>query len=302
MNAHLETTFKKGFLLSEESLIKLDDIVRKRLVAIDPAATVQFKVFRVDGMLVTFDTPAAVAAEENSTRNAIKRVELLSAGKGYKLSLQFDPKENTDLEIEADDRDFAYLLFSDVKEYLQSEVLKFRTFSFDEALSSKNTVPFLMLPFFGVAVYGMKEAPAREAVAATLKSTDVQQKLNFLIENRVASESIGPMKYYLIGMVVVMAVILFIGGVLDRVCPRNLFYWGKGARAYDRLLQVREKVMWGVVIAFVIGIASTVFVDYMKKPGATSALGISPAANRSVSADIPAAGIAHLWSAGYLRR
>jgi hypothetical protein len=115
MNAHLETTFKKGFLLTEENLIKLDDIIRKRLISNDANAKLQFKVFRVDGMLVEFDTPTAVASEENSSRNAIKRLEIISDGISYKLKLLFDPKENTDLRIESNDRDLAYLLFSDIK-------------------------------------------------------------------------------------------------------------------------------------------------------------------------------------------
>jgi hypothetical protein len=236
-------------------------------------------------MLVEFDTPAAVAAEENSTRNAIKRVELLAAGASYNLSLQFDPKENTDLEIEADDRDFAYLLFSDIKEYLHSEVLKFRSFSFDAALRSKNTFPFLMIPLVGIAMYGLIDVPSQDRVAAIIKSTDIQQKLNFLIESRSEAQNIGAMKYYLMAMMGVMATLLFAGGVLDRLYPRNIFYWGKAARAYDRLLNIREKVMWGVVIAFVIGIASTVFVDYMKKPAATSAADRIPSANKLVNAD-----------------
>lgn len=60
MKAYLETSFRKGFLLEEEGLIKLDDIVRKRLFPTDTSKSLKYKVFRVDGMLLEFDTPAEV--------------------------------------------------------------------------------------------------------------------------------------------------------------------------------------------------------------------------------------------------
>jgi uncharacterized membrane protein len=265
MNAHLEANFKRGFLLTEEALIKLDDIIRKRLLAADPQAAIQFKVFRADGMLVEFDNPSAVAAEENSSRNAIRRVEILSAGTAYKLSLKFDPKDNTDLAIEANDRDLAYLLASDIKDYINSEVLKFRTFGFDSAMSSKNIFPFLMLPFLFITVSNIKETPNAETVAQVLASNDVQAKLNLLIESRLGQDP-GPLKWYLVALVALLVILFFLGSLLDKAYPRNIFYWGKLAQAYDRLLGLREKVVWGIVIAFVIGIASTVAVDYFKHP------------------------------------
>jgi uncharacterized membrane protein len=265
MNAHIENNFKRGFILTEEALIKLDDIIRKRLTAVNPAAILQFKVFRADGMLVEFDNPGAVAAEENSGRNAIKRVEILSAGTAYKLSLKFDPKENTDLAIEANDRDVAYLLASDIKEYLNSEVLKFRSFSFDSATSSKLVFPFLMLPLMFFSLSGIKEAPKPETVAAVLATNDVQAKLNLLIESRSGQDP-STFKWYIPAMMAVLVVLYFLGSFLDKTYPRNIFYWGKLAQAHDRLVSLREKIVWGIVIAFVIGIASTVAVDFFKHP------------------------------------
>lgn len=265
MNAHLESNLKRGFFLTEETLIKLDDIIRKRLLAADPEAKLQFKVFRADGMLVEFDSPSSVAAEENSSRNAIKRLEILSSGETYKLSLKFDPKDNTDLAIESNDRDLAYLLASDIKDYIHSEVLKFRSFSFDSALNSRNIFPLLMLPFLYLSFSNIKESPKSDIVASVLSSHDVQAKLNFLIETRV-SQDVGPMKWSLIAIFAIFISLFFLGNFLDKVYPRNVFYWGKQAHAHDRLVGLREKVTWGIVIAFVIGIASTVAVDYFKNP------------------------------------
>lgn len=262
MNAHLESNFKKGFFLTEEALIKLDDIIRKRLRAVDAEASLKFKVFRADGMLVEFDNPSAVAAEENSNRNAIRRVEILSSGMFYELSLTFDYKDNTDLAIEANDRDLAYLLASDIKDYISSEVLRFRSFSFDDALSSRIVFPLLMLPFLLISISAM-DSPSPEAVSSVLASNDVHEKLDFIINNR-ANQRVEPTRWYLIAMLVILGVLFFLGSFLDKVYPRNIFYWGKLAHAHDRVLSLREKIVWGVVIAFVIGIASAVAVEYFK--------------------------------------
>lgn len=275
MNAHLETSLKRGFLLTEESLIKLNDIVRKRLGAADPTAKLLFKVFRADGMLVEFESASSVAAEENSSRNAIKRVEILSSTDAYKLSLKFDVKENTSLEIEANDRDLAYLLASDIKDYVHSEVLKFRSFTFDTALSSRNVFPFVMLPLMFISLSSIKDSPAPDLVASIIATSDVQAKLNFLIEARTSQDA-GVFKWYLAGIFALLISLFFVGSLLDRAYPRNIFYWGKQASTYDRLLRLREKVVWGIVIAFVIGIASTIAVDYFRTSTRLSELSVSP--------------------------
>lgn len=254
---------KKGFLLTEESLIKLDDIIRKRLTSTPNFTGIQFKIFRADGMLVEFDNPTSVAAEENSSRNAIKRLEILSQGSNYKLSLKFDPKENTDLNIEAHDRDLAYLLASDIKDYMNSEILKFRSFSFDAALSSKNIFPLILLPMMFFSISSIKEPQKTEKIAAVLASSDIQAKLNFIIESQPHQDT-SSFKWYLLAAMVGVFSLFFIGAGLDKAYPRNIFYWGKAAQSYDRLSSLREKIVWGIVIAFVIGIASTVAVDLFK--------------------------------------
>jgi hypothetical protein len=119
--------------------------------------------------------------------------------------------------------------------------------------------------------WSIKEGPKPEAVATVIASKDVDAKLNFLIDSRT-TQDVGPVKWYFAGMFALFVMLYFSGSFLDRAYPRNIFYWGKQAQAYDRLLGIREKVVWGVVIAFVIGIASSVAVDFFKAPAKTTAL------------------------------
>ena len=215
-----------------------------------------------------------VSAEENSSRNAIKRVEVESSSTFYKMSLKFDPKDDTALAIESNDRDLAYLLFSDIREYLNSEVCKFRSFTFDAVLSSKNVFPFLMLPIMLVSLFSIKDSPTAEVAKNALANPDISAKLNFLIESRVTSQETSTLKYYMFAMFGVLISIFFLGSLLDKLFPRNVFYWGKAAQAFDKMLGARDKIVWGVVIAFVIGIASAIAYDQLKLPWAKTPVAV----------------------------
>ncbi|MCO7516400.1 hypothetical protein NJF44_15785 [Pseudomonas guariconensis] len=263
MKAYLETSFKKGFLLTEEGLIKLDDIVRKRLFPAEPSKTLKYKVFRVDGMLLEFDVPAEVVSEENSSRNAISRLEVSYAGDS-KFQLVFDPKKEVELEIESDDRDLAYLLFSDIKEYLNSEILKFRSSSFESLFDSKLVMPLFMMVFFVATIYMTVSGNHDEDLAKAIASDSVIDKLNYMIETR-QQLSVGRMLYPMLGMMVIFFGVIFSGSFFDKIFPRNVFCWGKAATAHNNLLKTREKWLWGVAIAFVISVLATFVTDGFKR-------------------------------------
>lgn len=263
MNAHLQSEFKKGFFLTEENLIKLSDIIHRRVADVGINARTHFKVYRIDGVVYEVEGYAPVIGEENSRRNAIKRLEILCNLKPFELKITFDEKEPVELLVEADNKDFAYLLYSDIKEYLMSEVLKFRSFKFDSLLSSGATLPFfaLMLPLF-VVTYFRSNVSVEES-ARIIATDNVQEKLNFLINHTIERETGGTR--YLLPIVIGIALVIFFGAVLlDRMFPRNIFHWGKIGNQYDRFIGMREKAIWGVIVAFLIGVASTVFVEYFK--------------------------------------
>lgn len=263
MSAYLQTSLKHGFYITEESLIKLDDIIRRRLLAYSSDVVLTSKVYRLDGMLVEFESAGNIAKEENSSRNSILRIDLLSNTPTYNLSLSFYSKTGTVLQIAADDRDLAYLLASDIKEYLHSEVLKFRSFTFSHAFSSRFIFPLLMLPMILLVTTSFKDGPQGYQIQQILASTDLNEKMNFLIEARTRQDP-RYLKWYMIGLFFTIFGLMFIGGWLDKVYPRNVFYLGKQIASYDKLLKNREKFWWGIIVAFVIGIASTVAVDFFK--------------------------------------
>ncbi len=279
MNAQLQMDFKKGFLLTEEHLVKLSDVVHRRLSDAHIDTPLTFKVYQVDGALFEVEKYDLVTCEENSKRNAVKRLELLSDAKPFSLKLIFDPKEFVDLSIESDNKDFAYLLFSDIKEYLTSEVLKFRSFTFYSVFSSKFLLPVVALILPIVIFWLFKERPSTEQITHLLSSTDIHEKLNFLVESAVKREDPGKLMYALLVIFGLFVAAVFFGSLLDKAFPRNIFYWGKAIANYDRFVRIREKVIWGIVVAFLIGVTSAVVVDYFKPisffPGKNAQIGRS---------------------------
>ena len=270
MSAYLETNFRRGFLLSEENIIKLTDIIMKRLAPLENDARVHFKVYSIDGMLLELDTPSSVAAQENSSRNAVKRVDFVSSGASFKLLLQFDTKDSVELKIESSDRDLAYLLYSDIKDYLHADVLKFRSFSFDAALSSRNAIPFYFMPMLLAPLAMVKDGPTPATVSKAIEARDAQTKLNFLIEHRPNNYDLEKFSNWGAPFLALFFLLIFIGQILDKAFPRNIFYWGRAAQKYDLLLRKREKVVWGVLVSFLIGIAATLFVEQFGKHPKTS--------------------------------
>lgn len=264
MKAHIETSLDKGFLLGEEHLIKLSDIIQKRLTSDNVEGSILYKIFRVDGALFETESHDSVTSEENSTRNAIKRLEVSVQSDSLALKISFDPSESIELSVEASNKDIAYLMFSDVKDYLSSEVCSFRSFSFEKALSSRVVFPLFGMVIPLAALTMLMHNPSEEAYKAALATENIPEKINFLIERNSQQSSPAVLKI-MIGVMFAGLILPFTLGMgLDKTFPRHVFYWGKAAGKYDRFVRIREKVIWGVIIAFVIGILSTVFVDYVK--------------------------------------
>lgn len=110
--AYLHKEYKKGFLLTEEALLKVDELIRKRL-SMEAAAEMSFRSLRQDGMLLDYSLPSDLIAEENSPRNRITRITIIGKSQAVSVELNFDVASSVELTIESSVRDTAYLLYSD---------------------------------------------------------------------------------------------------------------------------------------------------------------------------------------------
>jgi len=266
MKAYLKKSFKKGFLLSEENIIKLEDIILKRISEKKPDKKLTFKVFREDALVYETAAGKKILEEENSKRNLISKIQISYQDEIVKFVLAFDKKENTSLEIEADEKDIAYLLFSDIKDYLNTEVLKFRSFEFSELKYERILLPFLMVLFviLTMVVFQTPKLPKQE-LNNLLNSDSLNLKLNYLIEYNEKRTDIKNPLYTLGSFFILFIGFLFFMATLDKIFPRNIFYVGKEIQRYSKLCSRRSKFTSGILIALIISIIAGFVVYFFTK-------------------------------------
>jgi len=265
MKAHVKQNFKKGFFLNEENIIKLDDIITKRLKEKELDGKLTYKVYRSDSLVYETTEHKIIINEENSKRNLINRLEVFHDSENISFKMTYDKEENTRIEIEATEKDFAYLLFFDIKEYLITEVLKFREYKFIDLKIERWLSPLLMLSIM-VIMFSIMGSPKLTEVQFNelMNSESIENKLNYLLidsREKIEVKNI----WYLLGATIIISLLLFsINEQLDKIYPRNIFYIGKEIIKYDKHCSIRSKFIWGL-IAFITSAIAGLFVFYFTK-------------------------------------
>ena len=263
MKVSFEHEFKKGFFLSEESLIKIDDIIKNRFN--NEVIDISFRIFRIDGVLIESDSINSILEEENAPRNFIQRIVIEAETDSHYMLLEFDTEESISLSIISDSRDFANLLIADLKEYINSEVLKFSSLDFYKL--KKLILALLMISimwYMAFVMYNVVSLEQSVDIEKLSSSLYLNAKLNYLIQNRASSNGEGMFLPMLAGICVAITLVLFpIEKLIRYIFPKNIFYWGKRKSLYDKYKETRDKFFWGVVIAFIIAVVSGIFLNYL---------------------------------------
>gem|GEM_PF-3052654 len=267
MGAFLEADYAKGFFLSEENLIKIDDVIRTRVreVLVDPP--IIYKIYRKDNFFVDYNSVADVLREENSNRNLIQTLVIRIDTEEVNLTVTFNKKEDSQLFLEADDRDLVFLLGSDLKEYLKSEVFVTWRLGLNEPHYLAMAGMVMVLAGFVLATPAItslfKSNAGNTARDLALKSNNLGDKLNYLIDNRFP---LGPkLELTWIYILIPIAAVLVVSILVHSKSMTNVFYWGKEVPRYNRARSLRDKIFWGVGIALLVGIAGS-FLSDMWKP------------------------------------
>src|ERR1017187_8717690 len=183
LNAYVKHKFDKGFLLRDEDLTKLLDFVKVRAAEVNAADRIKIKVYRSDSLVYESPSLEPLRAEENALRNRLTRVQVLLDHTELKVNFDFDAEENISIEIESTDRDRAYLLFSELKEYLNTEVLVLRKRASREDRLFLAVFPMACLMLImGFTVFLSSSSSLGPGGLKTLQAgDDMQAKLNYLI-------------------------------------------------------------------------------------------------------------------------
>ena len=183
MAAYVEHEFSKGFMLDEERIRKINDIICTRGKEILPEFQPNYEIYRADSFKYTTKDIQDIFREENSEWQKIQRITVrINHDKLFNLELDFDNDGKTRLLIDGEDRDKVFILFSELRQYVSNEIciIKFA--------NGFNTSFFLNLVFVGYFIslgsvlftefFQIKTDPLFDQALA---SQDILVKLNFLV-------------------------------------------------------------------------------------------------------------------------
>jgi hypothetical protein len=266
MGAFVEHKFKRAFLLNEERIRKLRDIVDTRLNDIDGSLKLSYKVYRGDTHSYVTENIDDVIAEDNEDWRRITRLDVLVKELDLIDFLLTFRDDGVRLTITGDDRDKVFLLFSDVRDYIQNEITTCSRLL--ALMNSKElflvAVPIITLlaivPLLGLLSLANTD---KEETARILASNDIEEKLNFIIAGRDKGK--GFLYLYIPLMICIpIGMVLFAMRMPQKLSrfffPTNDFLFGDRKERFERRKETNSKIFWGVFVASIIGLITGVAV------------------------------------------
>lgn len=252
MAAHVEHEFKGWFVLEEEHLRKIDDLLRKKC---PEGGKYKISVKRSDS--VAYDTADIneLCLEDNSPSSEITSVSYAIEGESLDVRLAFAANKVAKVEIVGDDRSLVFLVYSDLKAYIEKEVMAFNFLS--RRSPSRFVSILMMLAMMSVAIGTfILDRPNIDEVQRVLAIEDIQQKLNFLIAGK-ASSSHAYSPWLMGAFLVFFAAVVF---ELPRrivlfLFPCDDFFIGKKKDRLGKKAGLRSNLIWIGVVGTAISIA-----------------------------------------------
>ncbi|HDS1203363.1 TPA: hypothetical protein QD004_002668 [Shewanella algae] len=256
MGAYVEEKLKGGFILDEGKLRKIADLIENRI----KGAPLVFKVYRGDSYSYETSAIEDVVNEDNEDWRAITKLQVIIK-QDEELEFKLTFYEGVSAYITGDDRDSVFLIYSDLKEYMNNEVLARSPLS---EKSAKILSMLFMVVVMSVFMYTMLSSIANKdpsLMQSALNSTDVNEKLNFLINDRKQPFE-GNSIYWLILIMVVPIIATndLFHKAWNFFFPTNLFLFGDKKKKHEARMGLVSKIFWGVGVALIVSIIASVFV------------------------------------------
>jgi len=256
--------WKKGFYLKEEDIVKMKNIIETRLKEKKIKQSIILTVYREDNFKYQTVETDDILNEENALRNRIIRLVFSINTEEVKLTLDFDKNENVSLSIEAQDKDLTYLLLSDLRQYISTEVCVFHKFKMKRTDLYMIVMP-IMLMFFMFAPALMYKAKLNiSSTSELLNSTDINLKLNYLIERQKINYDLTEIIFPIGTVILLLVSIAILPTLLHKYFPHYIFYIGKEKNRFDTLIKRRSQIFWGIIVTFLISIIAGFIVNIIQ--------------------------------------
>jgi hypothetical protein len=133
MGAYAEQAFnKKGYILDEERLRKINSLLCQRVKDIPNSPIPVYRVFRSDSFTYSTKNLEDIICEDNYDYQRIERIYIYhdsekaaspyEADEGFHLLIALE-KDEIYLKIRGENRDLVFLLLSELKQYISQKLL-----------------------------------------------------------------------------------------------------------------------------------------------------------------------------------
>ena len=271
MSAFVDYTFDKGFILDEERIRKLNDILLTRGQQLAGNCKPMYKVYRADTFTYTTEDLRQILSEDNADWQRVVRLAVsLKQDDDFMLDLDFDGNDDkTKLHIEGSDRDFVFVFFSELRQYISNEISVINRRKVRPILAFI-AVSILFLMLFWLYSFWGKQTAAAFMTEDTLKSQDINVKLNYIITITADQMDMfsGYPGYALFSMIS-LACVTFIALLaheigldkpIKRLFPNNIFLIGKEIGRHAKRQSLRQNIMWGIIISSIISVVTGLIV------------------------------------------
>jgi hypothetical protein len=260
MAAHVSHKFDKGFLIREEHLRRIHEIISKRAELNGDSRALEINVKRADAFSYSTENVDEIVAEDNSDADKIVSItyEINDYEDDFMVWLDFNKDDGVNLRLNGKDRDQVFLLFSDVKSYIEAEVAKAWKLHRDWVRLA--VVMTMMLVLLSAFTYLISPDGKINDLSRAIASTDVQVKLNALLAERVrlsnvSAKALGVL--FALAAISIFVVPTWFIWTASYLFPSNEFIIGRQLAKYGRRLSLRSNLFWGVVVAAAVGVATT---------------------------------------------
>lgn len=266
MSAKVSKKFNEKFELNEESLRRIHSDIRKR-VPTEKQKDITFEIFREDSLIFRTTELDRVLSENNDSTQKIKSIKIEYLDESLAIELLFHVEDGAKLSVKGEERDTVFLISSELGEYIQKEV------SFLSGGTWMNRCLLAIISLAAILLFVFTLKPPHitpdisETLSTALKSTDSNEKLNYIINNLNNSQTTDS-RSSLIALIPAAFMLIFLLSHLNFAqyfFPGNIFLIGKQISIINNRRGFVRNIFWCGIVALAIAMITGYYFLWLSK-------------------------------------
>ena len=261
--------FGKGFIIESAHFQTLERKIRERF----PDSDIHYDVIFNNTSKYKTTSLDVLLLEENNPANNIEKIVLVAKyGDNVKLIIVFQKGEKTLLSITGADKDSIFLLFNEMKSYIDKEIAVVRVVRLGNSSTSLYVqiglvIGIIVGPSIHSEITSLRgsENIILEAQNA-LESYNLVEKIDFLIQQEIkrneANSSIGIDLIIVLGVLTVIAAstVILLASLQP---PHDYFCIGKEKSVLEKKQKTRQNIFWIVIIGTLVAVFAAVIANFI---------------------------------------